>query len=135
MTVAALDVPRLILTEFTLSFLGFSIQPPDPSWGTMLASGRAYIETYRHRLMGGGDAGDGHFPDRLVFQPLRRLVAGGKRPSTALALAEADQRSQGRGCWRLVSGRVIHQRHPPVIPALPRKGNPLRHAWSKSATR
>lgn len=45
MTVAALDVPRIILTEATLSFLGFGIQPPDSSWGTMLASGRPYITT------------------------------------------------------------------------------------------
>ena len=45
MTVAALDVPRLILTESTLSFLGFGIQPPDSSWGTMLSSGRDYITT------------------------------------------------------------------------------------------
>ena len=45
MTVAALDVPRLILTESTLSFLGFGIQPPESSWGTMLSSGRAYIST------------------------------------------------------------------------------------------
>ncbi len=45
MTVAALDVPRIILTESTLSFLGFGIQPPDSSWGTMLASGREYIRT------------------------------------------------------------------------------------------
>lgn len=45
LTVAALDVPRLILTESTLSFLGFGIQPPESSWGTMLASGRAYIST------------------------------------------------------------------------------------------
>jgi|TARA_B110001454_G_scaffold162751_1_gene152290 peptide/nickel transport system permease protein len=45
LTVAALDVPRIILTEATLSFLGFGIQPPDSSWGTMLASGRPYIST------------------------------------------------------------------------------------------
>ena len=45
LTVAALDVPRLILTESTLSFLGFGIQPPESSWGTMLSSGRAYIST------------------------------------------------------------------------------------------
>ena len=45
MTVAALDVPRIILTESTLSFLGFGIQPPDSSWGTMLAGGRSYITT------------------------------------------------------------------------------------------
>ncbi len=45
MTVAALEVPRNILTESTLSFLGFGIQPPDSSWGLMLSSGRQYIVT------------------------------------------------------------------------------------------
>ena len=43
MTIAALEVPRNILTESTLSFLGFGIQPPDSSWGLMLAQGRQYI--------------------------------------------------------------------------------------------
>jgi peptide/nickel transport system permease protein len=43
LTLAALDVPRNILTESALSFLGFGIQPPDSSWGLMLASGRQYI--------------------------------------------------------------------------------------------
>jgi peptide/nickel transport system permease protein len=43
MTIAALEVPRNILTESALSFLGFGIQPPDSSWGLMLASGREYI--------------------------------------------------------------------------------------------
>ncbi len=43
MTIAALEVPRNILTESTLSFLGFGIQPPDSSWGLMLSSGRQYI--------------------------------------------------------------------------------------------
>ncbi len=43
LTLAALDVPRNILTESGLSFLGFGIQPPDSSWGLMLASGRQYI--------------------------------------------------------------------------------------------
>jgi peptide/nickel transport system permease protein len=45
MTIAALEVPRNILTESTLSFLGFGIQPPDSSWGLMLSSGRQYIVT------------------------------------------------------------------------------------------
>ena len=44
LTMAALDVPNNILTESTLSFLGFGIQPPDSSWGTMLAQGRGYIQ-------------------------------------------------------------------------------------------
>jgi len=45
LTIAALEVPRNILTESTLSFLGFGIQPPESSWGLMLSSGRQYIVT------------------------------------------------------------------------------------------
>jgi peptide/nickel transport system permease protein len=45
LTLAALEVPRNILTESTLSFLGFGIQPPESSWGLMLSSGRQYIVT------------------------------------------------------------------------------------------
>ena len=37
--------PGNILTESALSFLGFGIQPPESSWGLMLASGRQYITT------------------------------------------------------------------------------------------
>jgi len=37
-------VPNVILVEATLSFLGFGIPPPFPSWGSMLSgSGRAYM--------------------------------------------------------------------------------------------
>jgi peptide/nickel transport system permease protein len=45
LTLAALDVPRNILTESSLSFLGFGIQPPESSWGLMLSQGRTYIVT------------------------------------------------------------------------------------------
>ncbi|MBA7691080.1 Oligopeptide transport system permease protein OppC [subsurface metagenome] len=38
-------VPNVILVEASLSFLGFGIPPPVPSWGGMLAgSGRAFME-------------------------------------------------------------------------------------------
>lgn len=40
-----LDMPRLIILESTLSFLGLGIQPPMPSWGGMVADGRAYLDT------------------------------------------------------------------------------------------
>jgi len=33
-----------ILTEASLSFLGLGTQPPDPSWGTMLGTGRKFME-------------------------------------------------------------------------------------------
>lgn len=37
-------VPRMILTEASLSFLGYGIPPPAPSWGGMLSgTGRAYM--------------------------------------------------------------------------------------------
>ncbi len=45
LTLATLDVPGTILTESTLSFLGFGIQPPESSWGLMLSSGREYIKS------------------------------------------------------------------------------------------
>jgi peptide/nickel transport system permease protein len=41
--VASMEVARNILLESTLSFLGMGIQPPESSWGLMLAQGRAYI--------------------------------------------------------------------------------------------
>ena len=33
-----------ILTEAALSFLGLGTPPPEPSWGTMLSTGRRYVE-------------------------------------------------------------------------------------------
>jgi peptide/nickel transport system permease protein len=40
-----LSVAAAILTESTLSFLGFGVQPPTPSWGNMLADARLYIRS------------------------------------------------------------------------------------------
>jgi peptide/nickel transport system permease protein len=37
---AALGVGNAILLEAGLSFLGMGVQPPAPSWGNMIASGR-----------------------------------------------------------------------------------------------
>lgn len=41
--VGGLESARAILTESSLSFLGLGIQPPESSWGTILAAGRNYI--------------------------------------------------------------------------------------------
>jgi peptide/nickel transport system permease protein len=40
---ATLESARAILNEASLSFLGLGIQPPESSWGTMLADGRDYL--------------------------------------------------------------------------------------------
>ena len=42
---ATLQLASVILLESTLSFLGLGIQPPEPSWGSMLGSGREYLNT------------------------------------------------------------------------------------------
>jgi peptide/nickel transport system permease protein len=42
---ATLQVGFAIVVEASLSFLGAGIPPPAPSWGGMIASGRAYLET------------------------------------------------------------------------------------------
>lgn len=38
-----LEIAVLILSEASLSFLGFGVQPPQSSWGLMIARGREYI--------------------------------------------------------------------------------------------
>ena len=40
---ATLGMAGAILGEASLSFLGLGVQPPTPSWGTMLTGGRAHI--------------------------------------------------------------------------------------------
>jgi peptide/nickel transport system permease protein len=40
---ASLSVATAILTESSLSFLGLGIQPPEASWGTMVADGRRFM--------------------------------------------------------------------------------------------
>lgn len=39
MVLATLEIAKLILAESTLSFIGLGIQPPEFSWGVMIASG------------------------------------------------------------------------------------------------
>lgn len=45
---ASLDIGGIIILESALSFLGLGVKPPTPSWGGMLADGRAFIRTYPH---------------------------------------------------------------------------------------
>ena len=40
---ATLGMGAAILSEAALSFLGLGVQPPTPSWGTMLSGGRAHL--------------------------------------------------------------------------------------------
>ncbi|MCC6304301.1 MAG: ABC transporter permease [Rhodobacteraceae bacterium] len=41
--IGALDFAYVMLAESALSFLGIGVQPPDITWGLMVAEGRAYL--------------------------------------------------------------------------------------------
>jgi len=45
MTIAILELARMILAESSLSFIGLGVQAPRISWGLMLAEGREYMLT------------------------------------------------------------------------------------------
>lgn len=45
LTVATLDFCFVMLSESSLSFLGIGVQPPDVSWGLMVAQGRQFLPT------------------------------------------------------------------------------------------
>jgi len=45
---ATLGLAGAILSEAALSFLGLGVQPPTPSWGAMLTSGRQYLGVANH---------------------------------------------------------------------------------------
>ncbi len=38
-----MEIPKVIIIESSLSFLGLGVQPPTPSWGSIMSAGRSYI--------------------------------------------------------------------------------------------
>jgi peptide/nickel transport system permease protein len=48
---ATLAVAAAIVTESTLSFLGFGVQRPETSWGNMLTDARGYVGTSKAHLI------------------------------------------------------------------------------------
>jgi peptide/nickel transport system permease protein len=46
-----LGVAAAIITESTLSFLGFGLQPPQTSWGLMLSDAEGYVGTAKSYLL------------------------------------------------------------------------------------
>lgn len=56
---ATLAVAGAIIAESTLSFLGFGVQPPDTSWGNMLADAEGAIGTDQAYLL--------YFPGAAIF--------------------------------------------------------------------
>jgi peptide/nickel transport system permease protein len=48
---ATLAIAAAIITESTLSFLGFGVQPPTTSWGRMLSDAEGYVGTTKAHLL------------------------------------------------------------------------------------
>jgi oligopeptide transport system permease protein len=48
---ATITVPRAILTESTLSFIGLGVEPPLSSWGTMASEGWQLVRVAPHMLL------------------------------------------------------------------------------------
>jgi len=48
---ATLAIAAAIITESTLSFLGFGVQPPTTSWGRMLSDAEGYVGTPKAHLL------------------------------------------------------------------------------------
>ncbi len=46
-----LGVAGAIIAESTLSFLGFGVQPPQTSWGSMLSDAEGYVGTSKSYLI------------------------------------------------------------------------------------
>jgi ABC-type dipeptide/oligopeptide/nickel transport system permease subunit len=76
---AALQVGWMILFDSALSFLGLGVQPPTPSWGSMISEGSNY----------------------LYVAPWLSLI-----PGTAIALTVLSVNAAGRGLAELLDPRA-----------------------------
>lgn len=78
---ATLSVGRVILLESTLSFLGFGIVPPTPTWGNMLTNAQQLVTSAPHLAV---------YPGLLIFATVMAVnfVGDGMR-------AAFDPRSEG----------------------------------------
>jgi peptide/nickel transport system permease protein len=54
--IAMVDVGGVILAESAISFIGFGIQPPVPSWGNMLTNATTFLSKAPHLIYGPGIA-------------------------------------------------------------------------------
>lgn len=51
LAVSIIELAGTILAESTLSFLGIGVQPPDPSWGSMINNARQNMNSYPMELI------------------------------------------------------------------------------------
>ncbi len=102
LVVSTFQLAELIIVESSLSFLGLGVQPPVPSWGSMLSQGREYISSAWWLVTFPGLAimvsvlGANLFGDavRDFMDPRLRSLAGrarGRRADTSTLTREEEQ--------------------------------------------
>ena len=69
---ATLGMAGAIIGEAALSFLGLGVQPPTPSWGTMLSGGRAHLLDAPHLTL---------FPGLAIARARARVQLSRRRPA------------------------------------------------------
>lgn len=77
---ALIALSTVIVLESTLAFLGLSVQPPNATWGTMIAAGKLYLSTSPHIVL---------MPCLMLFLTVLSLNAVGERLSGRLDTREA----------------------------------------------
>jgi peptide/nickel transport system permease protein len=86
---ASLSIGFAILAEASLSFLGLGVQPPEPSWGSMINTGRGYLQQAPWTVFGPGAAlfitvlGLNFLGDAVRDALDPRSVVRGRRESTS----------------------------------------------------
>ena len=78
------QLSRAILAEATISFLGFGVQPPTPTWGNLLIGAQNYVFTAPWLALAPGVAITG------TALALATLTLGGRPRPTSSALERAD---------------------------------------------
>ena len=133
---ATLGMAGAILSEAALSFLGLGVQPPTPSWGTMINGGRAHLLDAPHLTIFPGIAlaivvlgfnflGDGL---RDSLDPSSPAGPGSDHDPCAMSMPLGSDRivaqrsdltpvtaGQGRRRWRFSSGRCCGSRANPSV--------------------
>ena len=139
-TIAAIDFASVILAESALSFLGLGIQPPQFTWGAMVATGRGYLANAWWVAFWPGlrDPADHAFPEPLV-----ELGQDGRRSAAAVAAPDPAEGSAMTASRRCPSLRYVADGRFPVRPRpVPRRQrrristSPMRKpsaSWAKAA--
>ena len=139
---ATVSIPAAIIAEAVLSFLGLGVQPPTPSWGTMLNAAQAFLET---GAVDGVVAGARDLRPRALVQPGRRRDPRRPRPPGLLDMARGARAGRAlareRGPSRRSARRQREARHggtaggAPGAPGRPRRGVRSHRAGGSPASR